>query len=94
MKKIVGKTFTGVDVPLDGHHYDKCKFRSCIFVYAGTGHLALKNSDVTDCDLMFTGAAANTVVMMKAIYSKMGDWGRQTIVNTFVEIAPDLKNLH
>jgi len=94
MKKVVGKPFVGKTVPLDGHHYEKCDFRSCTFVYSATDDFTLRNNVVSDdCIFRFTGAAGNTVATLKAIYS-IGEWGRQTIISTFQNIAPDLKNLH
>ena len=94
MKKVVGKPFSNEQVPLDGYHYENCNFQSCTFVYSATDDFTLRNNVVSDdCIFRFTGAAGNTVATLKAIYS-IGEWGRRTIVNTFQEIAPDLKNLH
>jgi len=94
MKQVVGKTFTGETITLDNHHYKKCNFHSCTFVYSGSGGFSLSNNTIaSDCKFIFTGCAGDTVSAMKAIYS-MDEWGRNKIVAMFQIIAPDIKNLH
>ena len=94
MEQIKGKTFSNQDVLLDGYHYEGCTFQSCAFVYAGTDGFVLDVNNISpDCNFTFTGKAANTVAAMRAIYS-MGEWGRRHILETFQEIAPDIKKLH
>ncbi len=94
MKKVVGKTFSKEEVPLDDHRYKDCTFESCTFIFEASGGFFMdKNHISTNCVFKFTGPASKTVAAMKAIYS-MGDWGRTMVLNTFKEIAPDLKKLH
>lgn len=94
MNKVSGKTFKNQEVMLDGNHYDDCKFVSCTLVYAAAAPFGLTNNNITgNTKFTFIGAAGNTVAAMKAIYS-MGDFGRNTILKTFQEVAPDLENLH
>jgi len=94
MEQIKDKTFSNQEVPLDECHYIDCNFQSCTFVYSGSGVFGLEGNCISsDCNFTFTGKAADTVAAMRAIYS-MGEWGRNTIIDTFQEIAPDIKNLH
>jgi len=87
-------TYTHSTVDLDGNEYVGCTFTSCIFVYRGGAIFSLKNNTITaDCRFVFDGAAGNTVLAMKFIYS-LGDWGRNHILATFETIAPDLKKLN
>ena len=88
------ETYSNSRVPLDGHEYKGCSFRSCTFVYLGGSTFSLRQSDISpDCRLEFGGAAANTVATMQAIY-RMGDWGKQHILATFQQIAPGLEQLN
>ena len=94
MNNVSSKTFKNQDVMLDGNHYDDCKFESCTFVYAAADAFGLSNNHITgNTNFRFTGAAANTLATMKAIYS-MGDFGKDVILKSFQDIAPDIKNLH
>lgn len=94
MTKITGKSFVREDVPLDDHHYERCVFRSCRFIFAGRGAFSLDYPEVSpDCEFLFTEFASNTLKAMQAIYGA-GEWGRSRVIATFQEIAPDLTKLH
>lgn len=94
MNRYEKSTFTNAQVQLDGNEYIGCTFNSCIFVYQGRDTFSLIDNHISmDCKLAVSGAAANTVGAMKAIYS-MGDWGRRQILGTFEQIAPDFKKRH
>lgn len=94
MKVISHLTYADCDVPLDGNSYEHCTFDSCRFVYAGREPFSLASNNISpDCGFVFTGFAANTVSTMRAIYG-MGAWGRQHVLATFQQIAPDLKKLN
>ncbi len=94
MPKTERKKFDKATVPLDGHEYVDCEFDSCTFVYRAVGPVALVGNRISsDCRFVFEGSAADTVATMQAIY-RMGEWGRQTILETFKQIAPGLKKLN
>lgn len=86
--------FDKAEVVLDGNEYDGCTFISCTLVFSGGLPFGLRDNKIsTDCRFEFRGAAANTVIAMRGIYS-MGDWGRQHVLATFQTIAPDQKKMH
>jgi hypothetical protein len=88
------REFTRYRVDLDGNEYVGCTFTSCTFVYNGGVDYLLDGNNISgDCRFEFTGAAANTVNTMRAIYG-MGPWGRHQILATFQAIAPDMKKLN
>lgn len=88
------ETYSNSRLPLDGHAYKRCTFRSCTFVYFGGSGFSLLQNDISpDCGFEFGGAAANTVATMQAMY-RMGDWGKQHILATLQEIAPGLERLN
>jgi hypothetical protein len=94
MNRVTDKEFKNAEVLLDGHHYERCRFDSCTFVYAATRRFVLANNHIVgDTRFEFTGAAADTLATLKAIYG-MGKFGRDMILKTFGEIAPDLKDIH
>lgn len=88
------KRYRGEPVALDGNEYVGCTFDSCTFVYSATGRFALDSNSISnDCRFEFSGAAADTVATMQAIY-RMGDWGGNHILATFQQIAPGLQKLN
>lgn len=88
------KTFDRSEVALDDNEYIGCTFNSCTFVFAAKGPFTLNGNSISaDCRFVFTGGAADTINAMRAIYS-MGEWGRNHVMATFQQIAPDLKKLN
>lgn len=95
VKEVRGKTFMNARVPLDDIAYVGCTFISCTFLYSATGVLNLSGNHITgNTNLEFSGAAADTLTLLQAVYRDFGDWGRETILKTFQQIAPDLKKLN
>lgn len=94
MNRISDSTFSGAAIALDDHEYEGCTFISCTFTYAGTGRFRLAHNTISpDCRFAFSGAAANAIDALQAIF-RMGDWGRAHVLATFQQIAPGLKDLN
>lgn len=87
------KTFQNETVNLNNNEFDRCKFIKCELIFNGVGSVTLSHSTFTDCRWTFEGPAADTVAFMKALYS-MGGGGKDLIVHTFKDIAPDVKFRH
>lgn len=45
LPKIIGKTYQGETVTLDGFWYERCEFINCTLIYSG-GHSACKDSKI------------------------------------------------
>lgn len=91
--KFNGKKFNKESVNLNGNEFDHCTFNNCKLIFNGVGSVTLTNNSFNDCAWIFEGPAADTVAFMKALYS-MGGGGKDLIVHTFNEIAPDMKFRH
>lgn len=87
------KTFKNEPVNLNGNSFDHCTFNNCELIFNGVGSVGLTNSTFNNCRWTFNGPAADTVAFMKALYS-MGGGGKDLIVHTFNDIAPDMKFRH
>lgn len=94
MKVFRNRSFRFRTVKLDDHHYDNCRFESCVFVYAGTANFSLTNSLIDeDCGFRLDGVAAKTMKAMQALYSN-SEWGRQMILNSLQDVVPALEKRH
>ena len=94
MNLFKGNTYAKCAVELDGNRYEGCTFDSCTFVYSATDVFELVNNQISrNCRVEFRGAAANAVSALQAFF-RMGDWGQQTVLATFQQIAPGLKKLN
>jgi len=91
--KFEKREFRGERIDLNGNDFRHCKFVGCTMVFNGVGPYALEHNEITDCHWQFEGPAASTVAFMKALYAMRPD-GRETILRTFQDVAPDLKLRH
>jgi hypothetical protein len=67
LKKIIGKTYEGERIHLDGYHYIECVFRNCVFVWAG-GNCLLQDASIEGSrHVEFPGAQAGTVDVLKML---------------------------
>jgi hypothetical protein len=88
--KFENREFRKEKINLNGNEFDRCKFFDCELVFNGVGLVALTNNNFHDCRWTFEGPAADTVAFMKALYA-MGGGGRELILATFNNIAPNMK---
>jgi len=93
MNKFEGSTFDGGTVTLDNNNFNKCKFRNCIIQYGGAGPVGLSNCEFSNVKWVFHGAANNTLNFMQAMYTGMGEGGKQIIEQTFENIKSGKKNI-
>ena len=91
--KFTNKPFKKETVNLNGNQFDHCTFINCELIFNGVGSVGLTNCSFNHCRWTFQGPAADTVAFMKALYS-MGGGGKDLIVQTFNDIAPDMKLRH
>jgi hypothetical protein len=83
--KHVGGQFSGGIVELDNNDFDHCSFTNVKLVYRGTGPVQLKSCEIVDCDFTFDGAAANTLLLIKAMCNPNSGF-QQLISKTLEEI--------
>lgn len=62
------KTFSNVDVELDGNDYQNCTFLNCTLIFRATKGCALNNNKFSgNTHLRFEGAAGSTLNFLKAL---------------------------
>jgi hypothetical protein len=91
--KFEQREFRKERVNLNGNDFDHCQFFECEMVFNGVGNVGLTNCGFNNCRWTFEGPAAATAAFMKALYSMDGG-GRDLILATFKDVAPDLKFRH
>ena len=84
-------TFTGQVVRLDHGKYTDCIFQSCTIEYGGEGPITLVGCTFNECEWKLVGAAINTIVFLRTMYSSMGEFGEQMVENTFNAIKSSKK---
>jgi hypothetical protein len=62
----VGLTFTG-PISVDGNRYINCIFERCVVTYGGGVPPSFSGCSFHDSKLSFVGAAANTLLFLKAM---------------------------
>lgn len=87
------KEFNKEPVNLNGNRFEGCTFNECELIFNGVGPVGLANCIFNNCKWTFQGPAADTVAFMKALYA-MGGGGKELILATFKNIAPDIKVKH
>ena len=65
MKVVSNKTETDTIIHMDDHHFENCKFTSCVLVYSG-GDFSWLNCSFDRCQLRFVGSAQKTINFLKA----------------------------
>jgi len=91
--KFEKREFRNERINLNGNEFDHCQFFGCEMVFNGVGAVGLTHNGFHECKWIFEGPAADTVGFMKALYA-MGAGGRDLILQTFKDVAPDLKFRH
>lgn len=86
MSKIFNSTFRSQVVRIDEHEYDGCTFYSCIVEYGGMGPISLVNCTFDQCNWKLVGAAHNTIMFLRTMYSDMGEFGEMMVDSTFNSI--------
>jgi hypothetical protein len=67
LEPIVGKTFTGETLHIDGAHYSGCRFTNCSLVYSGGALPTLMSNRFDNCKWLFGGAATNTLQFLRML---------------------------
>jgi hypothetical protein len=81
-------TFTGETITPEGNEYDHCDFVKCNVVFtASSGTFTFQNCNFKECRFGLGGAARTTVVLLKALYEKLGPMGRDIVIGTYKEIT-------
>lgn len=91
--RFANRDFRSERVNLNGNEFDHCQFHQCEMVFNGVGGVGLSHCGFHDCRWTFEGPAGDTVRFMKALYA-IGGGGRDLILATFRDVAPDLKFRH
>ncbi|MFK5883029.1 MAG: hypothetical protein QM489_01665 [Candidatus Izemoplasma sp.] len=86
MIKNISNTYKGGRVILDNNGFTKCIFIDCQLVFSGNGPVELNNCSFTNVKWVFSGPAENTLKFLKAMYSGMGQGGKQVVETTFNNI--------
>lgn len=91
--KFENREFRDEAVNLNGNHFSGCKFINCQLIFNGVGAVGLVDIQFLNCRWIFDGPASDTVAFLKALYA-LGDGGRDLVLRTFNDVAPDLKLVH
>lgn len=81
--KIATSSFNGVRVELDNKEFTDCTFVNCLLIYAGGAPPSLVRCRFDNSGFEFTGAAANSLAFLSAIYHGFGEAGQVIVENTF-----------
>jgi hypothetical protein len=65
---VCGKEFANEEIRIDGKTFVGCRFRACTMVFSATAPFGLSGNDFDQTGWRFDGAAAATLVAMKAMY--------------------------
>ncbi|CAH6896211.1 conserved hypothetical protein [Vibrio chagasii] len=85
--------FVGQKVHLDGNSFEGCKMTKCILIYAASGPIDMNNCELNDCQWEFSGAAADTLGFLSAMYHEFGEAGQETVEATFEQIKSKPTNI-
>ncbi len=72
MTRYEKRAFEDEDVLLDGHEYINCRFNRCRILFGASGPVNLTGNGFSECKWEFTGAAAQTLAFLKAMYTGGG----------------------
>jgi len=67
-----GVSYNHETVQLDGEAFDGCEFRACRLVYSGGEPPVFEGCKFADCEWKLEGAAANTLVHLRAMWKAGG----------------------
>ena len=84
--KHVGENITNRAVRLDGEEFRNCSFQGCTLEIGGMADLVLDNCTFTDCQWVFTEAAARTLAIMARLYAGTVPDGATLIEQVFASI--------
>lgn len=91
--KFENRVFNKESIALSGNEYHHCKFIECDMQFSGIGNVALTHNEFNSCRWTFIGPASETISFMKAMY-RMGGGGKELILATLYQIAPELDRKH
>ena len=82
----VDENITNRAVRIDGEEFRHCSFQTCTLEIGGTADLVLDNCTFTDCQWVFTGAAATTLAILARLYAGAIPDGDALIEQVFASI--------
>lgn len=91
MNKFSSCTFTGQTIRIDHAQYENCIFQACTIEYGGDGPISLVGCTFNECAWRLVGAAINTIMFLRTMYSSMGEFGEMMVENTFSSIKSSKK---
>lgn len=81
---VAEKTFDKRTIPVDGRHFDRCRFDDCVLEFAGGKQPRFEGCDFFRCKWLLCGPAANTVLFMQGLHGN----GVVDIVSSY--FSPDI----
>lgn len=72
---------------LDGEHFADCEFRNCRLIYRGGETPQFDGCRFEQCDWKFEDAAANTLAMMRAVWTAGGKSAVQLMIKVITRDA-------
>ena len=86
---VVGQSYSGERVALDGKHFEDCSFETCTLVYKGGVPPNFVRCEFAAPRFVFEEAAQSTIQLMSAIYNGIDE---RIIERTFDEIRKGFGN--
>lgn len=86
MNKNTSNSYNGGRVKLDNNSFTQCTFTDVELEYSGTGPVELNACNFNNVKWIFSGPAENTLKFLQAMYSGMGEGGKQIVETTFANI--------
>ena len=84
--KHLGENITNRAVRLDGEEFRNCSVQACTLEIGGMADLVFDNCTFTDCQWVFTEAAATTLAIMARLYGGTIPHGDTLIEHVFASI--------
>lgn len=84
--KHVGENITNRVVRLDGDEFRNCSFQTCTLEIGGASDIVIDGCTFTDCQWVFTEAAATTLAIMARLYAGAVPDGNTLVEQVFASI--------
>ncbi len=96
MARYERRTFSSVQVRIDGNEFIECRFENCTIEYRGEHLLLLQGCHFQGCRWFFNGPAGETLRFLGALHAD-GDPGlkkmvEETLANVTTNNVPELQN--
>lgn len=95
MARYEQRTFSNVQVRIDGNQFIGCRFEKCTIEYCGMESLQLEGCHFEACRWWFNGPAGETLKFLGALHAD-GDPGlkkmvQETLANITSNVVPELQ---